>query len=104
MTPIPAAMTVKMFADRFNFCTKTVYNMIQRGELTCKKTMGNSIRILHNDVLVWMGEEQCTLQEGEAGAAEGETLSFLIQNMHCKSTFFCLRWLSMLYTYGTLAF
>lgn len=72
---LPAVFTVKTFGTWFHFDQKTVYRMVDEGELACLRRPGKSIRILKHQVIDWVGRMQCDSsksEDGETGTSDGQ--------------------------------
>lgn len=74
---LPPVMTVRSFADIFQFDVRTVYTMVHEKEIGCLRRSSDTIRILRTHVEDWI--RRCDLSESPAetngisdGLSEGE--------------------------------
>ncbi len=72
-------LTVKQFADEFEYSTDTVYAMIDKHELGCIRRPGCSIRIMDTHIAVWLERFDCPAvpsndQNPELSASMGVTI------------------------------
>jgi len=82
---LPMVFTVKSFGEMFHCTHKTVYRMIESGELGCIRRERKAIKILRYHVTDWLGRAECNSsasKDGESGMSGGQLTA--AQELHLQ--------------------